>query len=41
MRNLKLSQNCIDDKDMAFGSGEEKQSQLSDPMQKQMPYTPA
>jgi len=35
------SQNCIDNKDTASGSGEEKQSQLSDPMQKQMPCTPA
>jgi hypothetical protein len=39
-RNLESSQNCIDDKDTASGSGEEKQSQLSDPMQERIPCTP-
>ena len=39
--NLKSSQNRIDNKDIASASREKKQLQLSDPMQKQMPCTPA
>ncbi|OCL10330.1 hypothetical protein AOQ84DRAFT_362499 [Glonium stellatum] len=39
--NLESSQNRTGDKDTASASREKKQSQLSDPMQKQMPCTPA
>lgn len=39
--NLESSQNRIDNKDIASASREKKQLQLSNPMQKQMPCTPA
>ena len=41
IKNLKLFQNRINNKDIASASKEKEQSPLSNPMQKQIPYTPA